>query len=85
MFEMRVAEIIWKVGYDISCGFEGCKEFIDAWKWLATLGLSEHRINEVYPDGRLAIYRSPAVFWANIETQWKKNNNWNLNWLNHVN
>lgn len=26
------------------------QEFIDAWKWLA-LGLSEFRMNEVYPDG----------------------------------
>jgi len=56
MFEPRVAEISWTVGYDVSCGYDGCKEFIDAWKWLA-LGLSEFRMNEVYPDGTTLLYR----------------------------
>ena len=26
MFEPRVAEISWTVGYDVSCGYDGCKD-----------------------------------------------------------
>lgn len=56
MFEPQVGEICWKLGYDVSCGFDGCKEFIDAWKWLA-MGLSDSRANEVYPDGTTLLLR----------------------------
>jgi len=26
MFEPQVGEICWKLGYDVSCGFDGCKD-----------------------------------------------------------
>ena len=32
MFEPQVGEICWKLGYDVSCGFDGCKDFPDR-KW----------------------------------------------------
>ncbi|CAK9003641.1 unnamed protein product [Durusdinium trenchii] len=56
MFDPKVAEKARQSGYHVSCGFQGCKEFIDALKWVV-LGLSQRKVNEIYADGTTLLSR----------------------------